>query len=139
MTLDDILDRSFPHATFHGAVIEHVSLDYLSREAIFDCLICIGDPDAPREETRETRHRRRLIFSNLLYCVIDPPDAAYPFQQANGLWVSSDGPIDAGLVARRQLPARLPDDAIAHWFFINDWNAFIYVAAQKVRLEWTGG
>jgi hypothetical protein len=136
MGLLEIFDASFPNG-LHDAEIERVALNYVSREAVFDLSVWVGDMDAAGETSREAHRRGRLVLADFLYCVIEPPDASYPYQDRGGLWVASDGPVSGDKDPGRHLPRNLPEGAFAHWFFINDWNAFIYVAAQKVTFEWT--
>jgi hypothetical protein len=135
MGFEEIFDASFPNG-LHDAEIERVALDYVAREAVFDCSVWVGDMDAAPGEAREAHRRGRLVFTGLLYCVIDPPDASYPYQDRESLWVASDGPVGPNKDPGQHLPKNLPDGAFARWFFIKDWNAFIYVAARKVRFEW---
>jgi len=35
-----------------------------------------------------------------------------------------------------QVPAWLPKDALAHYFFASDWNAFIFVGANSASFAW---
>jgi hypothetical protein len=137
MNIDDIIPReNFPHATLHDAEIERVTLDYVTRQAIFECSLYVGDPDSD-EEAREAQKAGRFVFTDFLYCVIEPPYAAYPYQRAGAIRIPGDGPVDGDKIPGQHLPGNLPEGAFAHGFFVNDWNAFIYIAAQKVRFEWT--
>ena len=137
MDIDAVIPReTFPHATLHDAEIERVTLDYATRQAVFDCSLYVGDPDSDGE-AREAQSTGRLVFTDFLYCVIEPPDTAYLYQDRDRLRVTSDGPVGGDKDPGRHLPKNLPEGAFAHWFFINDWNAFIYVAARKVAFEWT--
>lgn len=136
MQLDDVFGSDCPYATFHDAKIEQITLDYVARNAILECIICVGDPNSPDEEAREARRRGRLAFQDLLYCVIEPPDPSYPYEVARGVSVTSDGPVGTDGVIGERLPSNLPDGAFAHYFFVTDWNAFIYIAAEKAIFEW---
>lgn len=136
MQLDDLLGSDPPHATFHDAGIERLALDYIASEAVLDCSIRIGDPDAEDEEAREMRRRGRLIFRGLHYCAIDPPDSSYPYDNPGSLCLSDDGSVGSDSVSGERLPANIPAGSFAHYFFINDWNAFIYIAAENARFEW---
>jgi len=54
----------------------------------------------------------------------------YPYAEPKALKVDSAGnPRDVTFL--RDLPA----DAFSHWFFVNQWNAFIYVVAKGAHLE----
>ena len=46
-----------------------------------------------------------------------------------GLWNSA--PISTSI----QLPSPLPENSLGYWFFVNNWNSFIYVAAMTAHLE----
>jgi hypothetical protein len=30
----------------------------------------------------------------------------------------------------------LPEGSFAYWFFVNNWNSFIHVAAMDAQFEW---
>jgi hypothetical protein len=47
--------------------------------------------------------------------------------------------VDAGSSNLRKssltrLPEPLPEGAFTHWFFVNNWNAFIHVAAMDAQI-----
>lgn len=136
MQLDDLFGSEYPDATFHDALIERITLDYIARNAIIECSICIGDPGAPDEDVREARRKGHLVFQDLLYFVIESPDPSYPSQSAGGVSISSDGPVGMNGVNGTHLPSNLPDEAFAHYFFVSDWNAFAYIAAERAGFEW---
>lgn len=136
MQLDDLLADSEPFATFHDALVKRVTLDYVSREVVLECSLCVGDLDATDKREREARRRGALTFQGLLYFVIEPPDTTYPYANAKGLWIADYGPLDKIRANEKQLPENLPEGAFAHYFFVNDWNAFLFVAAQTARFEW---
>lgn len=136
MQLDDLFGSDGPAGTFHDASIERLTLDYVARKAILDCLICIGDPDSPDSEAREARKRGCLIILGMKYCVIDPPDPSYPYEDAKGLWLTADGPVGTDGVSGERLPSIVSDSAFAHYFFISNWNAFVYIAGESVQFEW---
>ena len=138
MQIDELFGSDAPHATFHDAWIERLTLDYFVRNAVIDCSICIGNPDSKDAETREARRSGRLKIQGLLYCAIDPPKSSYPHKNSDGLWVAGDGPVGTDGISGEGLPANLPDGAFVHYFFVNDWNAFIYIAGESVRFEWAG-
>lgn len=134
--LDNLFDSTHPHATFHDANIERLTVDYVTGEAVLTCSVCVGNPDCADQAVREARRPGSLVLTGLLYCIIDPPDSRYPFRERGGLTISSDGPIDAASDSKLTLPMGTAEPAFAHWLFINEWNSFIYLAALKARFEW---
>jgi hypothetical protein len=50
--------------------------------------------------------------------------------------VSADGPIETAGVKADRLPKPIPDSVFAHYFYVNDWNAFIYIAAASAQFDW---
>ena len=92
--------------------------------------LSIGDPQADTEAEREAYQEATLTISGLLWCVIEPPRTDST-AKAEALW------IDAGrlqdLTDRTNAPAA-PDDALAWWIFVQQWNAFIYVAGNTATV-----
>jgi hypothetical protein len=138
MELDELLQVEHPFATFHDALLQKINIDYISKEAKLDFLICIGDPDSPDKEAREAHGAGQLIFNELIFCVIDPPDPKYLSlsKRRDGLWVDEGSLYLSKELWKTNLPTSLPDGALAHYFFVNDWNSFIYIAAMGVSFDW---
>jgi hypothetical protein len=134
MTIEDI-ENMLPSG-FHDALLQRISIDYVKREALIDLDVCIGDPDANEEEEREAHRLGHLRLYNLLFLVIEPPDPRYPCNYPEYLMIDS-GPIP--LLKKDppiNLPELLPADAFTHYFFVSDWNAFIYLAATDASFWW---
>jgi len=135
-TLKEI-DYDLPNG-FHDAILETLTLNYAANSADLDLNLWVGDMSAPPGEEREARKRARLHLTDLVYFVIDPPypDPEYGYGPYDGLWIDAG---DAGEVSDREElkpKADLPPDAFAYWFFIDDWNSFMHVAAKGASLEW---
>ncbi len=137
MVLEELLDKKYPHASFHDALLNNLHLDYLSRTAEFHMELCVGDPDDPDIEKREAHAKGILTFNDFLFCILEPPDQSYDFRNPGGLWITNDGPI-ASLKDNKlsDLSNTIPEKAVAHYFFNSDWNSFIYIAAMGVEFQW---
>ena len=134
MNLDELLNC--PNGTFHDSTIERIEIDYLARTAKLQVQVSTGDPDATDPELRESKKLGRLLISGLLFLVIDPPDESYPYQTANGLWVSEREFTPGELPGTSALPKNLPPNTFAHLFFVQEWNSCIYLAASHAEFEW---
>lgn len=129
MTIDDI-ENTLPNG-FHDAVIRKLDIDYTKREGSLVIEVNAGNI----EDDQVCRRIGKLTLTDIVFFVIEPPDPNYPYKKSDGLWIAS-----SGLVNSLKLPTRLPNlqpcDGFAHYFFINDWNAFIYLAAMDANFEW---
>lgn len=133
MTLEEVA-ASLPNG-FHDAYIKGISTDYVTGTASFDLQLWVGDDSAEREEEREVYRAARLTLSDLLFCVIEPPDPRYPYYDKKTLWVDGGPWNSASPSPSIQLPRPLPENSFVYWFFVNNWNSFIYVSAMAARLE----
>ncbi|MBI3572574.1 MAG: hypothetical protein HY092_00020 [Candidatus Kerfeldbacteria bacterium] len=134
MTIEEI-EKTLPSG-FHDACLEKLNIDYGKREVTLEISVDIGAFDSPRGELKEANRKGILTVSGLLFCVIEPPDSRSPYQKAKGLWITDSGPVkSAKLLAK--LPESLPNGVFAHYFFINEWNAFIIVVATGARFDWS--
>jgi hypothetical protein len=131
MTIEEV-EKTLPNG-FHDASLEKLNIDYHERAAKLDLLVDVGDPDS--EGNEEAKRKGVLTVSGLLFCVIAPPDSRSPYQKAEGLWIADSGPYKSDKIPAK-LPEPLPKGAFAHYFFVNDWNAFIIIAATDARFDW---
>jgi hypothetical protein len=137
MMLDDLFDNTYPNATFHDSTIEKIELNYLRKEARLFCEIQIGDPDAKKESDREAKERGVLNISGLQYCVIEPPHASYSYKEAVGLWIDGEIINEKEKEKQKSFPRELPLGKFTCYFFVRDWNAFIYIAAEQANFVWS--
>jgi len=131
MTIEEI-EFGLPNG-LHDAVLTRINIDYLNRCAKFYIKVNVSDFDS--KELAEQYRSGRLDLYGLLFCIIEPPDTRYPYQYTKSLWLISSGstkPEKSSSV----LPQFLPDGVFTHYFFVNDWNSFICVAAMDAQFEW---
>lgn len=134
MQLEQLVD-SLPNG-FHDANLESINVDYASRRATLQMQLLVGSPDGETREQRETYKPAELHLSDVLYFVIDAPESTYEYAGTKAL------SIDAGRADEKSAPTppipldQLPAGASAYWFFVNDWNSFIHVAAMEAKLQW---
>ena len=136
LDIESLFGEKYPHASFHDSTIKKIMVDFLTREAKFDCRIFVGAPDDREAQPREASGA--LTFTGLLYISVEPPCSTYPYEE-DGLEISYDGPVETTNFKAPipKLPEALPENAFAHCFFIHNWNSFMFVAAMGAKFEWS--
>jgi hypothetical protein len=135
MQIQDIED-SLPNG-FHDALLERIDIRYENNRAIFYIQILVGDPDSKNAEEREAYRLGKLTLDSLFFCAIETPDPTYPYREKKHLRISA-GHLES--LTHANLPdlvQSLPENAFSCWFFIQEWNAFIYVAALDAQFIWS--
>lgn len=129
MDIEEI-EKSLPNG-FHDASLRKIEIDFVKKEAKFHLAVDVSDCDAIplKEEYRDGI----LTLMGLVYCVVEPPSSS-SVELNEALWIADSGPISS-IEPAVKLPA-IPAKAFAYYFFVNNWNAFIYVAAIDATFEW---
>ncbi|MBI2413957.1 MAG: hypothetical protein HYV24_12205 [Deltaproteobacteria bacterium] len=133
MTIEQI-ERGLPNG-FHDAKLKRIDIDYEKREAKLDLQASIGNPESEDEKLRDTYRSCRLILSGFIFCIIEPPDTRYQYKEVSLLWITDSGSVSPAMILTK-FPYQLQKGAFVHYFFVNDWNAFIYLSAMDARFEW---
>jgi len=133
MTLKDI-EESLPNG-LHDAQVRRVEIDYEERTAKFLLLLWTGDLSSDEEGIRERYEKGELIIRNFIYCVIEPPDPTYPYAKATTITIGAGSATEEPIITETRLPQELPEGAFAYWFFVNEWNSFIHIAAMDASLK----
>jgi len=100
--------------------------------------VLVPPPHAAVHNATAKRPMAVICFVYLFF--IEPPDPKYPFVP-NGSHLKVDGDsIKVGQNAEvdRLLPM-LPQNATTYRFFLEKWNAFLYLAGGGVELSWDDG
>ena len=126
MTIEEIA-LSLPNG-FHDSHITGVRINYAQRTAEMEMMILVSGPD---DEDTEKYQPATLTISELLYFVIEPPASPYTSRDAESL---VDGGSSELKQSVSQLPKPLPAGAFTYWFFVNNWNAFIHIAAMNAEI-----
>jgi len=125
-----------PHATFHNSILERVEIDYVGKKACLQFQISTGDPNSKEQSVRKSMRSRQLNITDLLFLTIEPPDEKYPHQKASGLWIDAGEVGDGIPKSMPKLPKNMLPGAFVHWFYVNDWNSFIYLSATGAEFNW---
>ena len=150
---------------FHDVKINRISVDYVKREVEFECVIPVGAWNSPNwYGITRGEIKGSLFLTGLFYFVVEPPDANYPYDDSKGIEITSEGSattkeftersrLAASLLALHHrsattkeftekyaahlsaMPQDLPEEAFLHWFYVSDWNTFIFVAATDVHFR----
>lgn len=131
MKFEDLLD-SLPNG-FHDAQLSRFSIDYAARTIEFDSKIWVGSMQSP-PGGRELYRPAIVSISSFQFCVIEPPNASYPYDLKEPLT------FDARLGKLEKMP-KLPPTKPGNflcWFFVNEWNSFFWISAEGIDLRWTG-
>ena len=116
---------------FHDVTISRISIDYFKREVTLEYVLPIGFWNSPnREGLTEGEKKGTLVFTGLLYLVMEPPDANYNYDDSEGIEITSEGSFQKGTFNRPlpNMPQDLPADAFLHYFYVCEWNSCIFGA-----------
>jgi hypothetical protein len=133
VTLEE-LENTLPNG-LHDAEVQRVSVDYKQRKLVLDLVVWVGNMADPPER-REAYKTGSVEISGLIFFVVEPPDAKSPFRDSAKLTV--DG-CDMSKNLSRELLASLPSDAFFRSLWVNEWNAFIHIAARNAAIAWVDG
>jgi len=139
-----VFGSEYPNASFHDATLTRLQIDFVAGRASLNLRVWVGDPGAGDKSSREIYRTGVLEVSGLLFCSLDPPDRRCLYEHPQGLvglgglWLADDGAVtpEVPTGAEARLPVPLPDDAFLHYFFVNDWNSFIYLAGRDATFRW---
>ena len=133
MTLEE-LEKTLPNG-LHDSRVSRIAIDYEKRELTIDLDVWVGEMDSDAHELREAYRPGQVLIEGLVFAVLEPPDAKYPFSNSVGLTID-------GCDMRKNLSAEfmssLPADAFFRSLWVNEWNAFIHIGARNAELAWTG-
>jgi hypothetical protein len=132
VTLEE-LEKTLPNG-LHDSEVQRVAVDYELRKVTLEVAVWVGDMDDPPER-REAYKKGRIEISGLLFLVMEPPDPRYPFK-------TSDLRIDGCDMSKNLDPAllkSLPGEAFFRSLWVNEWNAFIHIAAVGAEIAWIDG
>ena len=125
MTLEQVED-SLPDG-FHDALLFGLSVDYEKRICTLRIEVDVG----------QTERRVDVILSGLFYCLVEAPDASYPFSSSDSVCVSGGETTERLLPTIGALRSKAPQGTFFYSFFVNQWNSFIHVAATGAELVWS--
>jgi len=130
------LEQKLPNG-FHDAAIREIHFDFVGRSVVVAMDILTGGPDDPDPELCRPG---TLKLSPAYLFFIEPPDPRYSFVP-NGSASKVDGDsvkVGQNAEADRLLP-KLPQNATSYRFFLEKWNAFLYLAGGGVEFSWDDG
>lgn len=135
LVIEALVGDQYPHASFHDARIETITIDYLKRQVELQCVLYVGNPDDII--AREATAKGQLTIIGLLYLAIEPPDENYVYDEGS-LDVSYNGavPTTPFKLPIARLPQDTPENAFAHYFFVYNYNAFVFLAATGAHFVW---
>jgi hypothetical protein len=134
MKIEEI-ERELPNG-FHDALLHNIFIDYGRHEAVFEIGVRIGTIDSDNKKLREAYRRGRLELHGLRWCIIEAPDPSYPYCDRK-LTVSAGTREALKNAPQIRLPEPGSEEEFVHWFFVRQWNAFIYVSAADAKFERT--
>jgi hypothetical protein len=129
------LEQKLPNG-FHDAAIRKIQLDFMGRSVEIEMDILMAGPDDPDPELCRVG-KLRMAPTYLLF--IEPPDPRYSFIPDGGSLKVDGDSVKVGQNAEvdRLLPT-LPKNATTYRFFLEKWNAFLYLAGGGVEFSWEG-
>jgi hypothetical protein len=121
------IEKSLPNG-FHDAKMESFYFNYARSEIKILLDIWVGSP-----QDKEKYRSAELYIQNIDFCIMDIPDKNYPYQKKGALT------IDAVPEQPKQSFLNLPPHKLGHFLFtiwVNEWNAFIRIAAEHMQIKW---
>jgi hypothetical protein len=130
MTLEDI-ENSLPNG-LHDAGLRRLVIDYAQRTLTAEVSVCVDNLTGP-DERRDEYKPGQIEITGLIFVIMEPPDARYPFSNSTKLTI--DG-CDQRQNLNVELLESLPKKSFFRSLWVGEWNAFIHVAGTAARFSW---
>ncbi len=100
----------------------------------------VASESAANQLGSEKRKLGKLRVLSPYLFLLDPPDSGHRFMPRSDSVNVDEDPVKPGQNADmdRILP-QLPPGTCAYRSFVDDWNAFLYLAASGVEFSWDDG
>lgn len=135
MTLQEI-ETTLPNG-FHDSKLRNSVIDYEQGIALLEVSVSVGEPDS---ENPEEYRDARVHISGLLFLCIEAPNTSSVSSLKEGLWLADGHDTRSTPQALASLNPdvlrNIPQDVFVYSFFVNDWNAYMHVAARDAELTW---
>jgi hypothetical protein len=132
-SLDELLGRDEPHATFHDAELLSIAIDHEASKLVATWRLCVGDPSASDAVERKRRRDGQLILHGLAFWVTEPPSEV----PSGPPWLTADGPLsDSPNASGRDLAQFVPVGGVGWYLYFSDSNSFAYWGAGSARFQW---
>lgn len=128
MTIEDI-EQLLPNG-FHDSYITALHVNYAQRTLEMDMKIWVSDLETGGDP--DEYQPLKLSISGLIYFVIEAPG----YLDTSKPWLVDGGSSEVETSPSRP-PGPLPTGAFTYWFFVNNWNSYIHIAALSANFETT--
>jgi len=130
-TIETIV-ASLPNG-FEDCVIHALHLEVASRSAYLDIAVITKRNWGATSDLR----LGRLSATNVHVLFVEPPDAlAHFLLEGRGLTASGDLELNGMNDRIEKIISRVPPGAEIVRFFLEDWNSFLYLAADSYKFSW---
>jgi len=125
---DAMLD-SFPNG-LHDAELLSIAVDFVAATVL--CLVDVDLSDPADPATEGSSRPARLLFADIAFVVLDPPERQMPgpFKPA---WIDA-GSGDPHTSPRPDLKA--PDGGFLAWLYLESSNGFVRIGARSASIAW---
>lgn len=123
---------------FHDITVNRIDIDYSKRKVVFECIIPVGFWNSPnRYGLTDGEIKCTLNISGLIYLLMEPPDKNSKYENTGVIEIIGEGSVtqDKFEVQLSRMPQNLPEDAFLHYFYVCEWNSFIFIAATGISFQ----
>jgi hypothetical protein len=132
LTLEEV-EQTLPNG-LHDAEVQRINIDYQQRTLTLDMEVWTGDMDDPPDR-REAYRGCQIKLTGLVFFIVEPPDARYPYRLSKKLRVDT---TDARKSLDSELIDSLPEGTFLRSFWVAEWNNCMHFAATSAELTWNG-
>lgn len=133
MTFEEI-KQSLPNG-FHDCTIREIHADFIGLAILLRMDLHISGEDDRDHPDRYRAGTLKVIRPYLFF--LEPPDPSCPFIPRGEPLNASGASLKLGDNAKADaLLERLPAEATAFVFFLDDWNSYLYVAGAAAEFLW---
>lgn len=127
MTLRE-LEATLPNG-FHDALLHRLEWDLEQRTVVLVVSVWVGDLHDQVSAAREQTVRQRLVLQGVRFFEIEQPSSRYPYQAARPVRFELRDLDRAHPLMKEQ-----PSEVFGASLFVEEWNAFVHLAAEDAEL-----
>jgi hypothetical protein len=127
MTLNELAE-ALPNG-LHDALLHGYEVDLERRAVVLEVSLLMGDLRDTDPLTRERRERTRLVLEGVRFFHVERPAPGYPYAGSRPARVDVCEPDPNHPLSKEQ-----PAGVFVARLFVEEWNAFIHLAAEGAEL-----